>query len=189
MYRVDIPDRTLLKDLFSIITILCFFQMVGLFFMTSTNRYAAKDIKPANVIKIHKIIGYTSIAVILLHPLFIVIPRYFEAGVDPIDAFITMITTFESRGIILGITAWSLMLILGILSFTRKKLPMKYKNWKILHGILSILFIAVASFHAADLGRHTDSIMSAFIIVVTLSGILPLLNNYISKIFKDSKEK
>lgn len=133
-----------------------------------------------SVLKYHKIIGYTFVAVLLFHPLYIVIPRFFEAGVSPVDAFVTMVTTMN-LGVVLGILAWCFMLILGLTSFMRTKLPMKYKTWRIFHGVLAILFIVPAAWHAIDLGRHSTTAMSIFLSVLTASGVLLLLKTYFSK--------
>jgi DMSO/TMAO reductase YedYZ heme-binding membrane subunit len=110
-----------------------------------------------------------------------VIPRYFEAGVEPVDAFLTMITTFNSSGVLFGISAWVLMVVLGLTSFFRDKLGMNYKTWRVFHGILSIVFFIVACLHVLNLGSHIDIPMSLFIVITGLAGVLLLLKMYIFK--------
>ena len=180
----DFPRRTVLKESLSLLVILAFCQMLGLFFLARGNTSAVKSLKMKTVVTFHKIIGYLCVAVLLLHPIFIVIPRYFEAGVAPGEAFLTMLTTFESRGIVLGLIAWCLMLLLGITSLLRNRLPMKYTTWRIFHGLLSIVFIVLAGWHAIDLGRHTDLAMSIYIVMLAAGGILLLLKTYIFSSFK-----
>lgn len=133
------------------------------------------------VVSFHKIIGYIFIGVLLLHPFFIVFPRYFESGVEPGEALSTLLTTYTSTGVILGIMAWLLLLIIGLTPLFRNRLPKKYNSWRLLHGILSIIFIIVASWHAIELGRHTDIAMSIFIILLSGSGVLLLLKTYFLK--------
>ncbi len=174
----DFPRRTYLKESLSILFILSFCLMLGQFFLARSNRSGVSGIKMSLVLKIHKAIGYIFVSVLLIHPFLIVVPRYFESGIEPIEAFTTIITTVDSLGIVLGIVAWSLMLILGITSLIRRRLPMTYGTWRIFHGILSIVFISVATWHAVDLGRHTDLAMSAFLITLAASGILLLLRIY-----------
>lgn len=134
------------------------------------------------VIKVHKIIGYVFVGVLIVHPFLIVVPRFFESGVKPGEAFITIITTFRSTGIILGMIAWCLLLIIGITSYFRNHLGLKHKTWKVLHGILSILFVSLATWHAIDLGRHTDEIMSALMIMLACYGIYLLLKSYLKPV-------
>ena len=179
----NFPDRSLLKESISIMTILLFCQMIGLFFWSRANGYAAKTIKISQMIKFHKFIGYTCVVLMLFHPFFIVVPRFFESGVAPFDAFITIITTLN-QGVVLGITAWCLMLTLGITSLIRKKLPMRYTTWRTFHGIVATILILTAAWHVIDLGRHSSIAMSILIILLTTGAILLLGKQYLLKILK-----
>jgi len=174
----DFPRRSILKESISILTILAFSLMVGQFFLTRGYRTIHKELKMSNLVKAHKFIGYIFIPILFIHPFLIVLPRYFESGVEPLEAFWTIITTFNSLGIILGLIAWTLMLAIGITSLLRSKLSMSYKTWRILHGILSIVFIAVAAWHVIDLGRHSDLAMSIFVIIISVVGVFLLLDIY-----------
>lgn len=174
----DFSQRTLLKEIISVTTLLAFFLMLGQFYLAKSNRGMLKDYKMADVLKIHKIIGYIFIGVLIIHPFLIISPRYFEAGIEPMEALITILTTFNSTGIILGMIAWSLILILGISAIFRNKLGMKYKSWRLLHGILSICFIFIASWHAISLGRHINFPMTILIIILAAGGIALLLKTY-----------
>jgi predicted ferric reductase len=184
----NFPERSLMKESLSVMTILAFCQMIGQFFWTRKNRSAVANLKMSKVIKYHKIIGYTLVIVLLVHPVLLVVPRFFESGVAPVDAFITIITTFTNQGVVLGIMAWCLMLALGITSLARKKLPMEYKTWRVFHGILAILFVSVAAWHVIDLGRHSSLVMSTFISVLTAGGVLFLLKTYTLIISKKTSE-
>ena len=179
----DFPRRSLLKESLSIMTILAFCGMIGLFFMARTNRYALKDLTTSSLMKIHKVIGYICVTVLLFHPVFIVVPRFFESGVTPVDAFITIITTLN-QGVVLGMMAWCLMLILGISALARNKLPMEYKTWRIFHGIVAILFISVAAWHVINLGRHSSLAMSIFITLLATCGVWLTGKQYLLKTLK-----
>ena len=185
----NLPKRTMLKETLSVFTILVFFQVIGQFFWVRSNRYAVENLKMRKLVKYHKITGYTFATALLLHPVLLIVPRFFEAGVGPAEAFITIITTFTSPGVVLGIIAWCLLLVLGITSFARNKLPMRYKTWRIFHGILAILFAAVAAWHAIDLGRHSSPAMSILIIALTVAGVLLLVITYTSKIVKKTGKR
>ena len=184
----DFPRRTVLKDSLSMGTLLAFSLMLGLFFLTRGSRNTVTRFTMRTTVTLHKVIGYIVVAVLLLHPFFIVIPRYFESGIAPKEAFITMVTTWESPGVVLGIIAWCLMLILGVTSLLRNRLPMKYTTWRAVHGVLAILFVVLATWHAIDLGRHTDRAMSVYMIVLAAGGILLLVKTYILKPSKDRKD-
>ena len=182
----DAPRRGIMKESISILTILAYFLLLGQFFLSRGNQRVLKAHRMGKVIKLHRYIGYIFVTVLLLHPVLIVVPRYFEAGIAPEEAFTTMITAWNSQGIILGLVAWALMLILGVTSVFRKKLGMKYTTWRVFHGILSIAFIFLASLHALGLGRHTDLPMSIYMGVMALLGVLQLVRLYIYNTTKDS---
>lgn len=176
----NFSERSLLKESLSVMTILAFCQMMGQFFWARTNRSAVADLKMSKVIHYHKIIGYIVVIILFFHPFYLVIPRFFEPGVFPVEAFITIITT-PNQGVVLGIIAWCLMLAVGITSLAREKLPMEYQTWRVFHGILAMLFILVASWHVIDLGRHSSPAMSILISLLAAGGIFLLLKTYTSK--------
>ncbi len=177
----DFPRRTVLKEALSLLFILAFCQMLGQFFLARGNTRAVKSLNMSTAVKFHKAIGYIAVALLLVHPFLLVVPRYFESGVEPMEAFVTIITTFNSRGIVLGLAAWSVMLILGITSLFRKRLPMKHTTWRVFHGIMSMLLIGLATWHAVNLGRHTDQAMSIYMILLAGGGILLLIKTYVMK--------
>ena len=174
------PDRSLLKETLSVVTMLSFFFMIGMFFWSRANAVAVKALKMRRTISVHTAIGYTCVSIMLLHPLFLVVPRFFESGVTPGAAFITIVTTFHT-GTVLGMLAWILLLVLGITALMRNRLPMTYNTWRRWHGILAVVFIAAAAWHAIDLGRHSNLAMSALIILLTLAGVRLWLKHSILK--------
>lgn len=184
----DVPRRTVLKESLSLATLLSFTMMLGLFYLTRGARYTLTARPMRTVVSLHKIIGYCVVPILLLHPLFIVMPCHFESGITPREAFVTMITTTQTPGIVLGIMAWCLMLILGLTSLLRNKLPMTYQTWRLCHGLLSVIFVAVATWHALSLGRHMNRPMSTTLILLAAGGILLLLKTFIFKSAKDQKE-
>lgn len=177
----DFPRRSVLKETISLLTILAFFSMLIVFYLSRTNRSFLKEFKMSKINKWHKVLAYIFVSILLVHPFLIVLPRYFEAGISPMEAFKTLITTYSTKGIILGMAAWCLMLILGITSLLRNKLPMSYKSWRLLHGILSSAFIVLASFHVIDMGRHMNIEMTWLIAILSGIGIALLLTTYIFK--------
>lgn len=183
----DFPPRTLFKNAISLLTLLAFSLILGQFFLSRTNNFTKNIHKFKNVIALHKAIGYFVVGVFFLHPFLIILPRFFEVGPDPLDSFIKMITTFDSLGVILGLIAWSLMLVIGITALFRERLPLSYKTWRVFHGLLSVAFVLIATWHSVDLGRHTNTPISLFFIILATIGSLMLLKLYIFK--KTNKTK
>jgi len=174
----DFPSRTLLKEILSLVTVGAFYLLLAQFYLSRINIVTIKGQKFSRIVKLHKILGYICIPVIFLHPFFIVLPRFFEASLDPIDALVKILTTFETRGIILGLIAMVLMILIGITSLLRKKMHLKYTTWRTMHAFLSVAFVIVATMHSVGLGRHMDTFLSAYTIIMAVIGIVFLLRIY-----------
>ncbi len=177
----DFPRGTILKEAISLLTLLTFSMMLGQFFLARSNRAMLKVHKSSSVLKIHKFIGYFFIAILLAHPFLIVLPRYFESGTEPKEAFLTLITSYDRPGVLLGMIAYGTMLVLGITSLFRKRLALSYRTWRVFHGIVSIVFIGFASWHAINLGGHINNPFTFYILMLAILGVLLLLNTYFSK--------
>lgn len=177
----DFPQRTFLKESISIVVILSFFLLLGQFFLSRINKSLKNMYQMSKIINIHKIIGYSVVIIFLLHPFLIVVPRFFEAGVTPLEAMTKILTTFDSIGIVVGMVACCLMMILGITSFFRNKLPIKYVSWRIFHGVLAMLLLILALWHSMELGRHTDLDMAIFMILLASISLVTLLKVYLFK--------
>ncbi|MEP2533352.1 ferric reductase-like transmembrane domain-containing protein [Shimia sp.] len=178
----DVPRRSAFKEALSVLTILAFMLMLGQFYLARSNVTLLALFKPQVIQRVHKYIAYTAIGFFLLHPFLIVLPRYFEAGVKPIDALITLLTTFDNLGVVLGLIAWGLMLVLGATAMFRmrmiKRFSIKYRNWRYFHGALTVGFVGVALWHSIELGRHTDMTLSALMIALAAAGVALLLRLY-----------
>lgn len=177
----DAPRRSLLKETISILTLLAFTMMLGQYFLARSNEMLLSLFKPPQIQKVHKYIAYSAVVVILAHPVLIVLPRYFEGGVNPWDAFVLMITNFKG-GILFGIVAWLLLFVLVVTAFFRKPLIRRfthhYRGWRYFHGGLAVIFTILALWHSIALGRHTDAAMSIFFITLALLGFAMLVKLY-----------
>ncbi|MGO4908188.1 ferric reductase-like transmembrane domain-containing protein [Pseudorhodobacter sp. W20_MBD10_FR17] len=178
----DAPRRTYLKEAISIATLLAFTMMLGQFFLARSNETLLSLFKPLQIQKFHKYIAYSAVAIILLHPALIVLPRILEGGIKPWDAFVTMITDLGNLGVVLGIFAWVLLLVLGVTAFFRRKLiprfTLKYRGWRYFHGGVAVTFTGLALWHSIALGRHTDIAMAAFFITLAALGFAILAHIY-----------
>lgn len=177
----DFPRRNTLSETISLITILGFSMLISQFFYSRINKRLVKKIRMVHVLRIHKFIGYAFISILLLHPFFIIVPKFFDNAVTPVEAFFKLITTFDSLGIMLGLIAYAVMLILLVTAFFRFKLHLKYKAWRNFHGYLTLLFVISATWHVITLGRHSNMSFSIYYVLTVASGIFYLLRVYLFK--------
>ncbi len=177
----DFPRRGMLKESISIITIIAFFVTLLQFFLSRVNKPILNGCKMSKVIVWHKSLGYVFVFLLLIHPFLIVLPRYFEAGVEPKDAFMLILSNLGQKGLFFGLLSWALLLFLGLTSLFRNLLPVSYKTWRLMHGLLSVLFLAAASIHVISTGRHINLTMSWLIAVLSITGIFLLVRQYLIK--------
>lgn len=182
----NFPRRTLLKESISLLTIVSLCLLLAQFFLTRSGNSLLLRYSMAKVIKVHKIIGYVLICIFLVHPFLIVLPRYFEAGVEPADALITLLRTYSNPAVLNGILAWLLLFILLSTALLREKIPLIYKTWTTVHKWLAIAFIIFACWHAIALGRHTDGVLSVYVVILSLCGIILLFRDHILQIVSKS---
>lgn len=174
----DFPRKNVLKETLSILTIIAFFAMLAQFYFTRHNKHFNRGREFSMVLKIHRYIGYIFILLLLLHPFFIVLPRFFEAGVSPGDAFLTMITGFGGVGLVFGIVAYAIMLVILLTTLFRNKFNLRYRLGRMLHGYVSVLFLIAASWHVIDIGWHSNLPFSVYIILLAMGGIYHLFQTY-----------
>jgi predicted ferric reductase len=94
-----------------------------------------------------------------------------------------MITDFGNLGIVLGLIAWVVMVVLGVSVFFRKNMiphfKLRYRGWRYFHGGLAVSFTVLALWHSIALGRHTDIAMSVFLVALALLGFAMLAKLYL----------
>lgn len=169
---------TALKSILSVTTLLAFSLMLGQMYLSGSNNFTVQILKMRMLSRLHIIVGYVCCLFLLAHPLFIVVPRFFEGGVSPVDALLLMLTTYSSKGVVLGIMAWGLVLFLVFMSFFRKMLPVAYNHWKKLHGVCAVVLTVLSTWHVIELGYHSAMVLSLFFLLLAAGGVSLLMNNY-----------
>lgn len=181
----DFPRRPLLKEVISVVTIVSFFMMLLQFYLSRFNKSLDGNVKKSKVVQWHKVLGYVFVSILLSHPLMIVLPQYTNQGLTPWEALGSLLGEWNSYGVAMGIMAWVLMLVIGLLSAFRNKLNMKYTSWRLLHGWMSLAFVIIASLHVVSLGRHSNMSMDVLIALITVGIIWLTFRTYV----KPQKQK
>ena len=176
----DYPRRSLLKETLSMLTLAAFFLMLGQFLLVRGARFVTGGVRFSRLLSLHKLIGYSVVSLLLAHPFMIVLPRSFEGGVSPVEALTKILTTIDSPGVVLGMISWVLMFVIGATSLLRERLGLDYRTWKLVHGLLSVLLVVTASWHAIDLGRHTNAAVSLLMVTLACAASLVLIHQYVS---------
>ncbi len=167
---ISFPERSLLMRSLSTLTIAAFFLLLGQFICTRKvyNNSTAQSI--CNLFKLHNTIGYSSLAVVILHPLFLVVPKMKGNTLTPGDSLLTIVSNVSSSGIVAGIVAWVILVLVGVMSYFRKQLGWKYTTWKSMHTGLALTFTIAAVYHVIYLSRHASIPMTSFVIIFASCG-------------------
>ncbi|MBF0443296.1 MAG: ferric reductase-like transmembrane domain-containing protein [Oligoflexales bacterium] len=145
----DIPSRFLLKEFFSLLAIGAFHLAIGQAFLVKFFR----QVKLSELGLCHKPVGYAVMVIMLLHPLFIIMPRFFLNELSPLSCLSEMI---ESPRLATGICAWLTLLTLALLSIFKNRLHFGKSMWIRMHTVISIIFYILAFHHMVRIGRHSN---------------------------------
>lgn len=99
----------------------------------------------------HKKIGKWLGFIFLLHPVFILAPRFLVSANDGMTSLIEVLTAGQ---MLTGIIAWVLLIVWVLLSIYKDKLPMRYETWRLTHLIGFVAIIILATLHITSVGSH-----------------------------------
>lgn len=180
LYTGNFPERAFYKEIISAVVVGALVLTLAQFYLSRINKKLQNQTKMVYIIRSHKFIGYIISFILLAHPFMVVIPKFFDSGITPVDAFKNMITTYSSKGVIFGIIAWIFLLILTITSLFRNQLPIKHTTWRVFHGVTALVFVVFSTFHAVNLGKHTDINLSLYMIILAAIGFILLIKLYLT---------
>jgi predicted ferric reductase len=169
-----VPTKSTLQLTVSLISVGAFGLMLGLFWLSRLMPKNAVKMKASSTLRWHKYIGYAAGLFFLVHPVLMIIRRFWVEESNPMDNLMLMI---KSPLMLTGIIAWILMVVLVVVAFVRKRIPAKL--FRYIHGVLSIGFVGFAVWHVVTIGRHSSAPMTAFWVVLAAGAIGALLLSYI----------
>ncbi|MGB5444135.1 MAG: ferredoxin reductase family protein [Psychromonas sp.] len=99
----------------------------------------------------HKKIGKWLGFIFLLHPVFILAPRFLVSANDGMTSLIEVLTAPQ---MLTGIIAWVLLIVWVLLSIYKDKLPISYETWRLTHLLGFVAIIILATLHITSVGSH-----------------------------------
>ena len=156
------------------LSLAAFGLVLGQFWLSRILPRSVAKIKPDVVIRWHKIVGYSAVGFLLIHPVLMVARRFWVQESDPTE---NLILVLRAPALQPAIVAWVVMVLLGVLSLVRRRF--RPKSWRILHGLLSAVFAGLATWHVVAVGRHSTTAMSVFWIALAGGAVAALLSSYL----------
>jgi predicted ferric reductase len=128
----------------------------------------------------HKQVGQWLGVIFMLHPVFILAPRFMVSSSDGVTAVIEVIT---APSMLTGILAWVAMLVWILMSIFKDRLPMRYETWRKTHALGFIAIAILATLHITHVGRHGqfDPQFNAIWWALCGASVAMVLYNYLIK--------
>jgi len=175
----NVPTLSTYQNIMLLCTLGAFGMIMAQFWLTCSRRLGLSGVPTATIIRYHKIIGFIAGGFLLLHPLLMVARRFWVTESDPIGNLQLLI---QSPALRPAVAAWIVLAFLVLLSASGIHRKVRFQNWLVLHKALSVAFAILAFWHIISVGRHSNSIMSVFWIVLCASSTAPIFFNWIPKI-------
>lgn len=173
--------RNAYLEIFSVITVAAWCLVPGQFCWFPGNRFLSLHLRGWMLGQYHMIIGTSLVLLLCSHPFLLVLPKLFEYGISPREAFFTMIST-PHPGVISGIISWLMLAVLGVTAWCRNFLPMGYNTWLRMHGALASLVLIFGLHHALLLGRHITPFMSVVFVIFALAAAVMIVRRWFNRI-------
>ena len=103
--------------------------------------------------KQHKRMGKWIGLFFFLHPLLILLPKWFLSGAD---MRISVVESITSTRLLTGIIAWVLLCTWVLFSIYKHKFPLSYAKWKLLHTAGFMVVLVLATWHITQVGSHAQ---------------------------------
>ncbi len=172
----DVPDGSAYQAAVGLSSVAAFGLMLGLFWLSRLLPGNTVKMKFSSTLRWHKYIGYLAGLFFFVHPVLMIARRFWVVESNPVENLMLMI---KSPLMLPGVIAWCLLVILVVLAFFRKGFPAKV--FRYLHGLLSCCFAALATWHVMAVGRHSNTAMTAFWMILAAGAIAALLASYLPK--------
>ena len=169
----EVPSGSVFKQLVLVLSLAAFGLILGQFWLSKLMPWDEVHVRPAVVLRWHKVIGYATGGFLLIHPVLMIARRFWVQESDPLDNLLLML---RAPALLPAIVGWGLLAVIGMLSLTRQHL--RPRSWRVLHGLLSAVFVGLATWHVVAVGRHSNAAMSAYWIVLAAGTVGTLLFSY-----------
>lgn len=147
--------------------------VLGQFWLSRLTPRSVAKVKPAVMFRWHKAVGYAAGAFLLIHPVLVIVRRFWVLESDPVDNLFLML---RAPALLPAIIAWVLLALLVVLALVRR--GFSAKSWRIMHGLVSSGFSAMAVWHVVTVGRHSNAPMSSYWIILVAGAVGALFLAY-----------
>jgi predicted ferric reductase len=173
------PARNLFRELSSGLVMVGYVMTLVQFLLSGRLEWLTGRIGIDRIMRFHQVLSSVILAIILVHPLLYVVPRFV---LDPVDALAALRRMFTSQSLLSGVIAWWLMIALVPIAIFRDRLSIRYELWRFSHGLMALAIAVLGTHHTVSVGTYSaDRWLAAFWIVATSLALLAMLHVYVLK--------
>ena len=172
----DLPHRSLIREFTDALLLIGFMALYIQFILSGRFKAISGRFGIDLVMRLHQLMARILAVFLLVHPFLVVRPwestsRAFER------ASVLFFTPSTNTGII----AWFLLLILVLVAIFRDRLHIRYEAWRLSHGIGTLAMASLATHHAINLGRHSNTMFITLWLILLALSALTLLYIHVIK--------
>lgn len=171
-----VPTRFVFQHVVLLLSLGAFGLVLGQFWLSRLLPREAAGLPTKGVIRFHNIIGYIIGVFLLLHPILMIARRFWVEESNPVDNLLLLV---RSPALLPAIIAWGFLVLIVLLALPPIRRSIRGRTWRILHGLLSLAFVGLATWHVVAVGRHSNPAMSAFWIALAAGSMVVLLLSYL----------
>lgn len=158
------------QQAFLLLSLTAFGVLIAQLWLTRLLPRKILGLKRGPLVAWHKYVGYTAGILMLAHPILIVARRFWVLESDPIE---NLLLVLRSPLMLPAIVAWMSLALIIVLALLQPRFPVRV--WRVMHGLLSLVFVGFATWHVVAVGRHSNAVMSFLWIVFAGGSSIPLL--------------
>lgn len=99
----------------------------------------------------HKSVGQWLGVFFLLHPVFILAPRFIQSFDDGLTSLVEVLT---APTMLTGLIAWVTMIIWTLMAVFKNTIKMRYETWRLTHMLGFVAVAILATIHVTSVGSH-----------------------------------
>jgi predicted ferric reductase len=173
------PARNVFRELSSGLVMVGYVMTLVQFQLSGRLGWLTGQIGIDRTMRFHQMLSWVILAVILVHPLLYVVPRFV---LDPVDALGALRRMFTSQSLMSGVVAWWLMIALVPIAILRDRLSIRYELWRLSHGLMALAIAVLGTHHTVSVGTYSaNGWLAAFWIAATGLAVLAMLHVYVIK--------
>lgn len=180
-----IAARPTIDEFASALGMIAFAALLVEFLFSGRHRWISGRIGVDRTMRIHRLMAYAIIAIIVIHPFLYSAPDGMSwPWFNAVDATLTL----NDWSLFSGLAAWVLTAAIILIAIDHKQLPWSYETWRILHAASAIVLAALIAVHAISAGGYSSRlILAGYWILLLCAALVTLLEMFLVRPWRQQR--